>query len=76
VLGAAAPHVCILELLEQGLVDLVAKPFNGGLAAVQHHRLVEVRQLALGFSVHPVMTAAAGAAAAAAEAVAAEALAV
>jgi hypothetical protein len=35
-------------------VNLVAEALNRGLAARQHDRLVEVRQLALGFRVYPV----------------------
>jgi hypothetical protein len=52
VLDAGAPNVRVLQLLDHGLVDLVAEVLNHAVGAVEHHGLVEVRQLALRLGVH------------------------
>mmetsp|Transcript_13962 Transcript_13962/g.40480 ORF Transcript_13962/g.40480 Transcript_13962/m.40480 type:complete len:301 (+) Transcript_13962:576-1478(+) len=49
---ALAPHHGVLELLDKVLVDFIAEVLDGAAAAVQHDRLIEIRQPALGLGVH------------------------
>mmetsp|Transcript_11487 Transcript_11487/g.20786 ORF Transcript_11487/g.20786 Transcript_11487/m.20786 type:complete len:266 (+) Transcript_11487:198-995(+) len=47
VLGAGAPHQGVLELLQNALVDAVAKVFHGVAVLGEHHRVVVVGELPL-----------------------------
>ena len=53
VLDRGPPHQSVLELLEDGPVDLVAKVLQGAPGGLQDHWRRVVRQLALGLGVDP-----------------------
>jgi hypothetical protein len=53
VLAGGAVHERILEVAHDELVYAVAEVLHCALAALQHHWVLEVRQLALGLRVHP-----------------------
>jgi hypothetical protein len=52
-LGAGAPHHRVLQLVDDGPVDLVAEVLHSDLAAGQDYRLLIVGQLALRLRVDP-----------------------
>ena len=52
VLARDAPYQCMLEALHDQLVDLVAKVLHRAFGPWHDHRVVKIRQLALGLGVH------------------------
>ena len=53
VLDRGAPHQGVLELLEDGPMDLVAEVLQGAAGGLEHHRRGVVGQLPLGLGVDP-----------------------
>jgi len=53
VLGTGSPHKCILELIDDGPMDLVAEVLHSALSISEDDRLLIVRKLPLWLGVDP-----------------------